>query len=524
MADESKESRAVNGLSELCDALARMVGDVIFELDPDAVRFRWAQDAAHCVLGYEPGALALQKGDLLRLVAREERDKLDSALNDLLQGKQIKVDLSLLGPDGEYHGVQLVGGPVETRSGETPRIAGILRNTHALHRALVSLYEARRMETVGTMARGIAHEFNNHLTPIRGYLELAKEQVREDADLVAGLNAALDRVRYCSDLVAQIQAYGRTSVLKPEAVEVDRLIPSILRLAISSFPQVAERIAVKEAWPEDLPPLWVDQGQFQQAMLHLFRNAIEAMPDGGTLSVHAEPVGMNGDGASQEGGREEDDGFVCIRVSDTGKGIRPEHRARIFEPFFTTNDRMAARGMGLPMVQGMVAQHGGWTEIKSDVGQGTTVAIFLPVAKKTDPETGPAPDADGTLPVASAAWPGRMLVADDEPFIRRLIRKVFATEGWHVDEAPDNDDVVRRVHEKPDAYGLIVLDLTMPGASTEETIHEIVRTNPRARILFISGYARDERIDRLIAMTKSDFISKPFSPNDLLTRVDALIR
>jgi two-component system, cell cycle sensor histidine kinase and response regulator CckA len=214
---------------------------------------------------------------------------------------------------------------------------------------------------------------------------------------------------------------------------------------------------------------------------------------------------------------------MCIRVADTGIGISPEHRARIFEPFFTTHGRAVARGMGLPMVQGMVAQHGGWMEIKTDVGKGTTVALFLPVKQLPVAEGAPV-DPDGTMSVDPVAFPGRMLVADDEPFIRRLIKKVFRSEGWQIDEAKDNDEVLEKVGGNGDAYNLIVLDLTMPGASTEETIRHISRTDPAARILFISGYARDERIERLLGMTKSDFISKPFSPKELLTRVDELVR
>ena len=483
----------------------------MFEMDSHDRRIHWLADGGAFMLGYAVGEMALQWDDLLRLAIDEDRAKLDRALNTLLKGDRAEADVRLRRQDGEYAWTQLIGGPVHEAGAEQPRIAGILRNTNDLHRALLSLHEARRMETVGNMASGIAHEFNNHLTPIRGYIELAQDYLGPDHSLSEGLEAALERVQYCSDLVAQIQAYGRKSMLMPEFVDLQRLIPSSVRLSLSSFPDVSDRISVQEVWPDRLPPLWVDQGQFQQALLHLFRNAIEAMPDGGVLSIQAETVS------------EPDEEFLCIRVTDTGKGISPEHRSRIFEPFFTTHGRAMARGMGLPMVQGMVAQHGGWMEIKTDVGRGTTVALYLPI-KPIPSDQGARVDADGTMLVDPAASPGRMLIADDEPFIRRLITKIFRGEGWQVDEAVDNDEVLSKVSGNGNAYSLIVLDLTMPGASTEETIQHICDTDPAARVLFISGYSRDERIERLLAKTKSDFISKPFSPKELLTRVDELTR
>lgn len=510
--------------ADIYGSVSRLLGDAVFEFDPEGRSMRWSGDAAARLLGYDPGEMDLQRDDLFQLVADEDRSKLSQALETLLKGERVKVDVRLRRKDGEYVWVQLVGGALSVRGDDRLRIAGILRNTHDLHRALLSLHEARRVETVGNMASGIAHEFNNHLTPIRGYIELAQDMLGSDHPLAEGLAAALERVTYCADLVSQIQAYGRKSMLMPESVRVERLVPSSVRLALSSFPDVSDRIAVKQEWADELPSLWVDQGQFQQALLHLFRNAIEAMPNGGVLTIRAEPVSDMGGGGRASSTRErEEEGFLCVSVADTGCGIHPEHRSRIFEPFFTTHNRAVARGMGLPMVQGMVAQHGGWMEMKTDVGQGTTVALFLPIQDPTA-DSGPVTDADGTIPVQHAAAPGRMLIADDEPFIRRLIKKVFQPEGWRIDEAGNNDEVLEMVGGDGNRYGLIVLDLTMPGASTEETIMHIRETDPAARILFISGYTRDERIERLLAMVKSDFISKPFSPKTLLTRVDELIR
>ncbi len=519
---EHNENRSAAHAPDLLGPIARMLGDAVFELDPTNRRIHWSMDVAAYLLNYEPGERDLQWDTLLQTTMEEDRSKLEAALAALLGGGRADVEVRLRRKDGDFCWVHIIGGTVQVQDEQPPRIAGILRDVDELRSALVSLGEARRMESIGNIASGIAHEFNNHLTPIRGYIELALDELGKSHDeLAEGLRAALERVNYCSDLVAQIQAYGRKSMLMPEFVLIDRLIPPTARLAISSFPDVSERIAVIEEWPADLPPVWVDQGQFQQALLHLFRNAIEAMPEGGTLAIHADEIFEAGN-LSDDTSQESDERFMRISVTDTGKGISPEHRARIFEPFFTTHGRAAARGMGLPMVQGMVAQHGGWMEIKTDVGQGTTVALYLPI-KEQPADKKATVDADGTMPVDHAASPGRMLLADDEPFIRRLIRKIFEAEGWEVDEVADNDAVLEKMRDPGKAYGLVVLDLTMPGASTEETIHRIWEKDSATPVLFISGYARDARIERLLEMGNSEFISKPFSPKELLSRVDALI-
>jgi CheY-like chemotaxis protein len=246
------------------------------------------------------------------------------------------------------------------------------------------------------------------------------------------------------------------------------------------------------------------------------------MPTGGTLTISAEVVPAARAMRSPEK-TTPDDNIIRIVVKDTGVGIPPENRTRIFEPFFTTHGRAKARGMGLPMVQGMVAQHGGWMEIKTEVGLGTEVSIQLPIKEAPATVGGVVADADGTLPVATAAEPGRLLIADDEPFIRRLIRKIFQSEGWKIDEADDYQMVMDKIDQQGQKYDLIILDLTMPGPTTEETVQRIAELNADTHVLFVSGYSKDARIERLMEMIHSDFIGKPFSPKALLSKVDDLV-
>ncbi|OQW96055.1 MAG: hypothetical protein BWK77_06490 [Verrucomicrobia bacterium A1] len=454
---------------------------------------------------------------------RLDHQPLQRAWEQLVHNERLDLEVRLLKKDGQWCWVHIIAVPEQDRGGRVERVVGVVRNTQELHETQDALAEARRLETVGTMAGGIAHEFNNHLTPVRGYIELALDQLGRGHPAAEGLNTALNRVEYCSDLVSQIQAYGRKSLLLPKPTELTRILPSVLRVALSVEREKAAKVSFQEQWPPMLPTVWLDQGQFQQAITHLVRNSLQAMPKGGKLIVRADEIYLDDRQCENRAGARPGD-FVRVSVADTGVGISPEHREHVLDPFYTTHGRSEARGMGLKMVQGMAAQHGGWLEIASEPGKGTEVSLFFPVKKVDEKQAAAAKtDADGTMKVLPAAPVGRVLVADDESFIREIVRRVFETEGWVVDEASDHSEVSQLIKEKPTEYDLFILDVTMPGPSAESTVAEILRGLPRAKILMISGFSRDSRVDHLLAMGNIEFLGKPFSPKEILSRVDRMM-
>lgn len=412
------------------------------------------------------------------------------------------------------------GGPEE--SGEKPSKAiGVMRNTPSFHPEQEASAEALRLQTVGTMAGGIAHEFNNHLTPIRGFIELALDYLGEDHPVSDGLETAMNRVEYCTELVGHIQAYGGKSLPKKEPLDLDRLLSTTVRVALATQPEAADRITLKNEWTPPLPRILGDCGQIQQAIVHLIINAIEAMPGGGQLTIK---VGNTDEKKNDRGPSGSNTGdYIELQVIDTGIGIRPENLDPILDPFFTTNKSPSARGMGLPMVQSMVARHDGWMEIRTEPDKGTAVHMFLPVLHEKEKRETAEADEDGTMAVLPAADLGKMLVVDDEEHIRRLIERVFMDEGWNIDTADDYNEVLTKIVRDGRVYDLIVLDVTMPGPTAEESIRQITEALPEAKILFVSGYAKDEHIEKLLKLANVEFLSKPFSPKVLLTTVDAFL-
>ena len=508
---------APGGAMELSDCyrlIAQATGDIFFEYHPSTRRFLWASDLPATFLAYRPGELDLQEGAITNLVHPEMRELFNSAVTRLAEGVNLDLELQLRKANGDWCWVHLLAIPTENGR----RVVGVARNTQEFHETQEELEEARRLEAVGTMAGGIAHEFNNHLTPVRGFIELALDHLDSDNPATDGLRTALDRVDYCIELVSQVLTYGRKTVLSRKLVELPKILPSIVRVAMSMSHKRSTKVVLEEQWPAGLPAVSIDQTQFQQAMVHLIRNSLQAMPNGGNLTIHAEKAALKAEDCV--GKRNAKPGpYICVSVIDTGVGISPDNLRHIFEPFFTTHGLATARGMGLPIVQGIVEQHGGWIDIVSEVGRGTTVKMFFPIEKKEKSHE----LADAVLPVSPAAPVGRMLVADDEEFIRDIIRRVFEAESWKVLEASETATALKIIKDPMNGIDILVLDLTMPGPTSEEIITQAMATQPGLKILLISTFSEDARIQQIIEMDNVEFLAKPFTPKEILTKVDEMM-
>jgi len=514
--------RPGEGIADDYRRIAESSGEVFFEFDPLSKAITWTSSLGAGFLGYMPGELTFHEATLMSLIHKDDQEALQKAWDRLKKMERLDMEVRILKKNGQWCWVHMIALPEADKQNRLNRVVGVFRNTQELHETQEELYEARRLEIVGSMAGGIAHEFNNHLTPVHGYIELALDQLEETHAAYKGLVTALDRVEYCSELVAQIQAYGRKSFLLPKPIEITRVLPSVIRVALSTIDENRGRIRIEEQWPPFLPTIWIDQGQFQQAITHLIRNAMQAMPDGGRLTIRAEEIYFDQTRNEEHPDARPGD-WIRIRITDTGRGISRENLERVMDPFYTTHEPGSGTGMGLKMVQGMIAQHGGWMEIQSEENKGTEIRLYLPVKRpEAAKESKPKADADGTMSVLPAAPLGRLLIADDEDFMRDIVTRIFEDEGWQVDQANDHAQVLDIVAQDKE-YDLFILDLTMPGPPAEETVAEILRTKPRVKVLIISGFARDARIDQLVEMGAVDFLAKPFSPKEIIARVDKMM-
>jgi signal transduction histidine kinase/ActR/RegA family two-component response regulator len=395
--------------------------------------------------------------------------------------------------------------------------SNVLRRRRAereLARTEADLRQSQKMDAIGRLAGGIAHDFNNLLTIINGHAALLRESAGELAprDADDSVDAIEKAGNQAAALTRQLLAFSRKQVLQARVVNLNQIIRE-LESMLGRL--IGERIALTTELAPDLLNLSVDPGQIQQVIVNLVVNARDAMPDGGRIVIGT----RNADRFPPEAGAIDRGGpCVALRVVDTGQGMSPQTRAQIFEPFFTTKREGKGTGLGLATVYGIVRQSGGWIDVASEVGDGTTFTLYFPATaqKATAPE--PALVAAG-----AARVPGRILVVEDQPEVRELAVSALRRVGYDVAEATDGDEAFARFGERAQAIALLLTDVVMPGLNGRELAERLRERNPRLLVIFMSGYT-DEILDQQSLIGPgAEFLAKPFTPGALVRQVDRLL-
>ncbi|HYU49649.1 MAG TPA: ATP-binding protein [Candidatus Limnocylindria bacterium] len=370
------------------------------------------------------------------------------------------------------------------------------------------LQQAQKMEAVGHLAGGVAHDINNTLTAVGGFAELieaeaSEPEVKDDARTIS------DAVSRARQLTRQLLVFARRSVLHPEVVDVTQFVGSISPLVEQLLGDGIELRVHHGSAPVRVR---VDPGQFEQALLNLAANARDAMPDGGTLTITTTRKMSDADA-----GTDRIPVWGVVTVSDTGAGIAPELHDQVFEPFFTTKPRERGGGLGLAMVYGFVTQSGGTVQLRSIPGAGTSVEIRLPATGDD-----PTPSAAGTEPARSADRE-TILFVEDEIAISELCRRLLTGLGYRVISATDGSTAIELARAHVERIDLIVSDVVMPGLSGPEVVQAIHSLHPEAAVLFASGYTADRITDRRLLPEGVELLEKPFSAAELAGRVRAVL-
>jgi len=375
--------------------------------------------------------------------------------------------------------------------------------------------EAQRLEAIGLLAGGIAHDLNNLLTPIIGYTEMALEAEQRGQPVAPDLEPVLAAAERARDLVKQLLAFGRQQPLEVGRVDVAQLLDGMRSLL---RPLMPESIALEVVANGDGHVIAADPVQIQQALMNLAVNAIDAMPLGGTLHVE-----VGSQDATARDGACASDRYVCIEVRDTGKGIEPAVLPRVFEPFFTTKAPGQGIGLGLAMAYGIVRQHEGEIRVRSELGRGTSFTILIPRAERPVGGEPAAIAVDPSSP-ASTRVGTLVLVAEDEAAVRALIRRVLAGSGYSVLDAGTGEGALELAMAHPRSVDLLVTDVIMPGMSGVDLYNHLSERGPPLGVLFLSGYAHYELTSRRILAAEEAFLQKPFAPTELLRKVEEVLK
>lgn len=371
------------------------------------------------------------------------------------------------------------------------------------------LRQSQKLEAVGLLAGGIAHDFRNILTTIKGSTHIIQKKLDENSPLMKYTEQIILSVGKASNLTQSLLAFSRkqTVVLKP--LDFNDIIRGAAKL-LSQL--IGEHIELNMMLTDKNSTVLADRSHIEQIMLNLATNARDAMPKGGTLTIQTEIIKMD-EAFRNKHGYGGSGQYVLLTVSDTGTGMDEETKRKIYEPFFTTKELDKGSGLGLAVTYGIVKQHGGYIDAETFPLKGTTFKIYIPVVETTAlrPKS-----AD----VSSAAGRGEtILLAEDDADAREIMAEVLRLSGYTVIEAKDGEDAVRLFRDKKGVVDLVFLDVRMPKKDGSEAYEEIMKASPETAVLFMSGYTKDIIDSQRIIEQGLHFISKAASPEEMLKKI-----
>jgi PAS domain S-box-containing protein len=408
-----------------------------------------------------------------------------------------------LAPSGVPRILLTTKGPWRDAAGNLLGIIGIGRDITDRKRLQDQLQETQKLESIGRLAAGVAHEFNNQLTVIQGYSALFMEKLDPKDPLrefIEVINRAAER---SSAVTQQLLAFSRKQVRHPKVLNLNLVMHGIATLL---RPLIGEDISLRQDLDPGLDRVSADQGQIEQVVMNLAVNARDAMPAGGTLTLATRNVELDAAGPCRDPDIQPGP-YVMLSVADTGCGMDDETRTHVFEPFFTTKEVGKGTGLGLAMVYGIIKQNGGFIEVDSEPGRGSVFRIYLPrmpaifPLRKSDPGVVRRPQGIETV-----------LVVEDEDEVRFLISLVLAESGYAVVEARNGAEALQKIQQHPGPLPLVITDVVMPQMNGPELVAQLRKLSPQMKILYLSGYPREEAVQRGVLEDEAGFLQKPFHP------------
>ncbi len=371
------------------------------------------------------------------------------------------------------------------------------------------LRQAQKMESVGRLAGGVAHDFNNILTAIIGYAQFLETDAAEGKAQVSDVKEILIAANRAASLTRQLLAFSRRQVLEPKKISLNDIVANIHKMLARL---IGEDIKITTALARELPAVMADPGQIEQVLMNLTVNARDAMPNGGSITIKTAEILLDAGSAKDFRGAAPGI-YAMVTVSDTGVGMDEATKARVFEPFFTTKGPGKGTGLGLSMVYGIVKQSGGFVYFTSEPGKGTTFKIILPITN--EPAEGPKKKTDGGLVTGRET----ILLVEDEVAVRGIALRALKGAGHAVIEASSGVEALRLAAEFKGEIHLMLSDIVMPGMDGWQLSERMAELFPETKVLLMSGYTEKAALHREMQTPGGNFLQKPFTPNGLVRKV-----
>jgi two-component system cell cycle sensor histidine kinase/response regulator CckA len=450
-------------------------------------------------------------------VAERERAALANTLADAAAGKSDVAPLDVTLPGEKEHSARLffAASGEEVGPGEEPRVTLYALDTTEQRALQENFAQSQKMQAIGQLAGGVAHDFNNVLTAIIGFSDLLLANHRPTDPAFHDIMQIKQNANRAAGLVRQLLAFSRRQTLRPQVLQLGEVL-SDLQMLLRRL--VGETIELDVKHGRDLWLVKADLNQFEQVIVNLVVNARDAMPEGGKIIVRTHNVGEAQCADFGESQLTPAD-YVLIEIEDEGHGIPADVRDKIFEPFFTTKEVGKGTGLGLSMVYGIVKQTGGFIFVDSAVGEGTVFRIFLP---RHVPEANEvAPKTEAAKPAADLTGHGTILLVEDEEAVRAFGARALTSRGYTVLEAASGVEALEVVEKAGGKIDLIVSDVVMPEMDGPTMFGELRKRGLKCRVIFVSGYAEEAFAKNLPEGEDFGFMPKPFTLKQLIEAVKA---
>lgn len=411
--------------------------------------------------------------------------------------------------NGDLYWEKVTIGPIKDDQGRIMHYLAIKEDISERKRLEEELLHTQKIKTMGTLVGGIAHEFNNILTPVIGFTTMALDDTQAGSQLHQNLQQVLQNAGRAKNLVEQLQIYSRKNHQGKRLVQLQRIVEESLRLMQASLPA---SIRINQDLQDETGSILADTAQIQQVIVNLCANAFQSMAgSGGVLSVSLKKVNKR---ETLHKGKSTDamPDFLQLTVQDTGVGMDAETLGRIFDPFFTTRPAGEGNGMGLAIVQSIIENHNGFITVSSQPGQGSIFKIYLPLSMK---ETVEEPITANLLPHGSE----RILFVDDDHILADLGFQILSRLGYQVTIATDPVDALQRFKTQPQAFDLVISDMTMPVMSGCELAAKMMRIRKGLPVILCSGYSDLMSEEKMKSLGIREFISKPLQIKDFSNKV-----
>jgi PAS domain S-box-containing protein len=465
------------------------------------------------ILGYT--AEELQSTSAFEQIHPDDRQLVQEAAKEAQRGGEPRsIVYRMRRKDGTWRVFESTANTIRNSEGKVEKLVIVNRDITDRQHLEEQFRQAQKMEAVGRLSGGIAHDFNNLLSVIIGYSESVQEQLPEASSLHRSVGEILKAGERAASLTRQLLAFSRQQVLSPKVLDLNAIVTDMEKMLRRV---IGEDIELSTKLDPALGRLKADQSQIEQIVMNLAVNARDAMPHGGKLFVQSENIVMDEDFVRRYSYPVQTGAYVCLTVADTGVGMDALTKARVFEPFFTTKEKGKGTGLGLSTVYGVVKQTGGYIDIESSLGEGTSFKIYLPRVDAAVTIEKPRVESPASLKGNET-----ILLVEDEASLRTLTRTSLEACGYTILEASDGADALEVSRQHPKPIDLVLTDIVMPGMGGNALGQQLSQERPGIQIVYMSGYTPFESQAAIGA--ESFFLMKPFTRDALRQKIHEALK